>query len=53
MVRQYCPVCGSEDLSRERHYGNKPPREERYIVYQNYDYCIERAGMGEVERQYE
>ena len=35
-----CPLCGSEDWSRERVYGIKPlNHEERYVFHEHWDYC--------------
>ena len=37
-----CPVCGHEDISRERVYGIKPVnRQDCYVIRDYYDYCME------------
>lgn len=33
----YCPVCGREEIIRERKYGYKP--ENVYIHHVDYDWC--------------
>lgn len=36
----YCPVCGSEDTTRERVYGPRPEKwEDRHEMMEYYDWC--------------
>lgn len=36
----FCPICGSENKTRTRVYGEKPTEpEKRYAVIERYDYC--------------
>ena len=38
----WCPVCGREEVNRERQYTPRPEnRADRYFVKQVYDWCNE------------
>jgi len=40
----HCPACGRESLYKERVFGEKPSKhEERFIIKETYDYCIEQG----------
>jgi hypothetical protein len=40
IVSDYCPVCGREDITRTRLYGEKPKTwDERHKYNERYDWC--------------